>query len=58
MFNTVALLEYLISPESINKIIVAILMFGVINPICIIYNSIRSTYGITKKQRETKNSTS
>ena len=48
MFNTDALLEYLSSPEGINRIVVAIILVGVINAIFITY-SVRTTYGIGKK---------
>ena len=48
MFNTDALLEYLSSPEGINRIVVAIILVGVINAIFITY-SVRTTYGIAKK---------
>ena len=51
MFNTDALLEYLSSPEGINKIILGILMVAAINAIFITY-SVRSTYGMAKKERE------
>ena len=51
MFNTDALLEYLSSPEGINKIIVGILLVAAINAIFITY-SVRSTYGMAKKERE------
>ena len=51
MFNTDALLEYLSSPEGINKIILGILLVAAINAIFIIY-SVRSTYGMAKKERE------
>ena len=51
MFNQEALLEYLSSPEGINKIIVGIILVGAINAIFIIY-SVRSTYGAAKKERE------
>ena len=51
MFNTDVLLEYLSSPEGINKIIVGIIIVAGINIIFISY-SIRSTYGIAKKGRE------
>ena len=51
MFNTDALLEYLSSPEGINKIVVAIILVGAINAIFITY-SVRTTYGIAKKERE------
>ena len=51
MFDHDALLEYLSSPEGINKIIVGIILVGAINAIFIIY-SVRSTYGAAKKERE------
>ena len=51
MFNTDAFLEYLNSPEGINKIIVGIILVGAINAIFITY-SIRTTYGMAKKERE------
>ena len=51
MFNQDALLEYLSSPEGINKIIVGIIIVGAINAIFITY-SVRNTYGIVKKERE------
>ena len=51
MFNQEALLEYLSSPEGINKIIVGIILVGAINAIFIAY-TIRSTYGAAKKERE------
>tara|TARA_Y100001968_G_scaffold56814_1_gene47928 strand:+ start:367 stop:573 length:207 start_codon:yes stop_codon:yes gene_type:complete len=51
MFNTDALLEYLSSPEGLNKIIVGILIVGAINAIFITY-SVRRTYGMAKKKRE------
>ena len=51
MFNQQALLEYLSSPEGLNKIIVGIILVGAINAIFITY-SIRSTYGAAKKERE------
>jgi len=51
MFNTDALLEYLSSPEGLNKIIVGILIVGAINAIFITY-SVRRTYGMVKKKRE------
>ena len=54
MFNTDALLEYLSSPEGINKIIVVIIIVGAINAIFIIY-SVRSTYGKAKKEKEQLN---
>ena len=51
MFNTDVLLEYLSSPEGINKIIVGIILVGALNAIFITY-SIRNTYGIVKKERD------
>ena len=51
MFNQEALLEYLSSPEGINKIIAGIIIVGAINAIFITY-SVRSTYGATKTERE------
>ena len=51
MFNTDALLEYLRSPEGINKIIIGIIMVGALNVIFITY-SVRNTYGMAKKERE------
>ena len=51
MFNQDSLLEYLSSPEGINKIIVGIILVGAINAIFITY-SVRSTYGAIKKERE------
>ena len=51
MFDQDALLEYLSSPEGINKIIVGIIFVGAINAIFITY-SVRSTYGVAKKERE------
>ena len=51
MFNQEALLQYLSSPEGINKIIVGIGLVGAINAIFIIY-SVRNTYGTAKKERE------
>ena len=51
MFDQEALLEYLSSPEGINKIIVGIIFVGVINAIFITY-SVRTTYGAAKKERE------
>ena len=54
MFNTDALLEYLSSPEGINKIIVVIIIVAAINAIFIIY-SVRSTYGKAKKEKEQLN---
>ena len=51
MFDQEALLEYLSSPDGINKIIVGIILFGAINAIFITY-SVRTTYVVAKKQRE------
>ena len=51
MFNQDYLLEYLSSPEGINKIIVGIILVGAFNAIFITY-SVRSTYGAAKKERE------
>ena len=50
MFDQDALLEYLSSPEGINKIIVGIIIVGAINAIFITY-SVRSTYGAAKKEK-------
>ena len=46
-----SILEYLSSPEGINKIVVGIIIFGAVNTIFIGY-SVRSTYGAVKKERE------
>ena len=51
MFNQDALLEYLSSPEGINKIIIGIILVGAFNAIFITY-SVRSTYGAAKIERE------
>ena len=51
MFDQEALLEYLSSPEGINKIIFAIILVGGINVIFITY-SVRSIFGNAKKERE------
>ena len=51
MFDKDALLEYLSSPEGINKIIVGIIIVGAINAIFITY-SVRSTYGSAKKEKD------
>ena len=51
MFDQDALLEYLSSPEGINKIIVGIIIIGAINAIFITY-SIRSTFGAAKKEKD------
>ena len=50
MFDQDTLLEYLSSPEGINKIIVGIIIVGAINAIFITY-SVRSTYGAAKKEK-------
>ena len=51
MFNQEVLLEYLSSPEGINKIIVGIIIVGAINAIFITF-SVRSTYGAAKKEKD------
>jgi len=51
MFNQDALLDYLSSPEGINKIIVGIIMLGAINAVFITY-SVRSTFGAAKKEKD------
>tara|TARA_Y100001968_G_scaffold327835_1_gene373707 strand:- start:484 stop:690 length:207 start_codon:yes stop_codon:yes gene_type:complete len=51
MFNQNALLEYLSSPEGINKIIVGIIIIGAINAIFIAY-SVRTTYGSVIKEKD------
>ena len=51
MFNQDALLDYLSSPEGINKIIVGIIIVGAINAIFITF-SVRSTYGAAKKEKD------
>ena len=51
MFNQEVLLEYLSSPEGINKIIVGIIIIGAINAIFITY-SVRSTFGAAKKEKD------
>ena len=51
MFDQDALLEYLSSPEGINKIIVGIILVGAINAIFITY-SVRTTYGAAKKETD------
>ena len=51
MFDQEALLEYLSSPEGINKIIVGIIIVGAINVIFITY-SVRSTYGAAKNEKD------
>ena len=54
MFNQDYLLEYLSSPEGINKIIVGIILVAAINAIFITY-SIWTIYGGAKKEREKLN---
>tara|TARA_B100000579_G_scaffold22825_1_gene16101 strand:+ start:377 stop:583 length:207 start_codon:yes stop_codon:yes gene_type:complete len=51
MFDQQSLLDYLSSPEGINKIIVVIILVGAINAIFIAF-SVRSTYGAAKKESE------
>ena len=51
MLNKEILLEYLSSPEGINKIILVIIIIGAINAAFITYN-VRSTYGKVRKERE------
>ena len=51
MFKQETLLEYLSSPEGINKIIVGIILVGAINAIFITY-SVRRTYEAAKQERE------
>ena len=52
MFKEETLLEYVSSPEGINKIIVGIILVGaIINAIFITY-SVRRTYGAAKQERE------
>ena len=51
MFDHQALLDYLSSPEGINKIIVGIIIVGAINAIFITF-SVRSTYGAAKKEKD------
>ncbi len=51
MFDQETVLEYLNSPEGINRIIVAIILVGAINVIFITF-SVRSTYGVAKKEIE------
>ena len=50
MFDQDSLLEYLSSPEGINKIIIGIIIIGAINAIFITY-SVRSTFGAAKKEK-------
>ena len=56
MVNQDALLEYLSSPESTNRIIVGIILVGAINAIFITF-SVRITYGAVRKDRKIKSST-
>ena len=51
MFDQDVLLEYLSSPEGINKIIVGIIIIAAINAIFITY-SVRNTYGAAKKAKD------
>ena len=51
MFHQDALVEYLSSPEGINKIIVGIIIVGAINAIFITY-SVRSIFGAAKKEKD------
>ncbi len=51
MFDQQALFEYLSSSEGINTIVVGIILVAAINAIFITY-SVRSTYGVAKKERE------
>tara|TARA_Y100001978_G_C23500577_1_gene340832 strand:+ start:437 stop:643 length:207 start_codon:yes stop_codon:yes gene_type:complete len=51
MFDQEVMLEYLSSPEGINKIIVGIILVGLINAIFITY-SVRKTYGALKEKRK------
>tara|TARA_Y100001968_G_scaffold291698_1_gene296347 strand:+ start:495 stop:701 length:207 start_codon:yes stop_codon:yes gene_type:complete len=51
MFDQDVLLDYLSSPEGINKIILGIIIIGAINAIFITY-SVRSTYGAAKKEKD------
>ena len=51
MFDQQALLDYLSSPEGINKIIVGIIIVGAINAILITF-SVRSTYTAAKKEKD------
>ena len=51
MFNQELLLEYLSSPEGINKIIIEIIIVGAINAIFITF-SVRSTSGAAKIKKE------
>ena len=51
MYNIDTLLEYLSSSEGVNKIIIGIIIVAAINTILITY-SVRSTYGIAKKEKK------
>ena len=51
MFDQQTLLDYLSSPEGINKIIVGIIIVGAVNAIFITF-SVRSTYGAVKKEKD------
>ena len=51
MFDQQSLLEYLGSPEGINKIIIGIIIVAAINAIFITF-SVRSTYGAAKKEKD------
>ena len=51
MFDQQALLDYLSSPDGINKIISGIIIIGAINAIFITF-SVRSTYGAVKKEKD------
>ena len=51
MFDQQALLDYLSSPEGINKIIAGIIIIGIINAIFITV-SVRSTFGAVKKEKD------
>ena len=51
MFDTESLLEYLSSPDGINKIIIGIILIGALNAIFITY-TVRSTFGAAKKETE------
>ena len=51
MFNSDSLLEYLSSSEGINTIVIVIILVAAINAIVITF-SVRTSYGIAKKERE------
>ena len=51
MFDQDALLEYLSSPEGINRVIVGIIIIGAINAIFITH-SVRSIFGAAKKEKD------